>query len=390
MSGRRGPRGLAARFLLAQLLVVGASVLAAVLVASVLGPPLFHEHLMRADVAPLSSQLLHVDRAYRDAGLWTLGAGLVVALALAATVSWFLARRIRGSLRALADAASAVAAGRYGARVPSTGAGAEVDALAEAFNTMAARLDSTERTRRRLIADLAHEMRTPVSVLAVYRDALDDGVAAWDETTATVVSDQLARLTRLVEDMHDVSRAEEAGLVADPHAQPLGPIVRSAAEAHREAYAARGVDLEADVRRDAAVVGDRDRLGQVLDNLLTNALRHTPAGGRVRLTVDDAGPCTVAVSVADTGDGIPAEQLPHVFERFYRGDTARDRDHGGSGVGLAISRALAEAHGGTLTARSDGPGRGAVFTLALPTAPGSPGGRGPTQTPFPPPQEDIP
>lgn len=390
MTGPHPPRGLAARFFLAQLLVVTASVLAAVLVASILGPPLFHEHLLRADVAPQSSQLLHVDRAYRDAGLWTLGAGLLVALALATVVSWFFARRIRDSLRALTRAAAAVANGRYGARVPATGAGAEVDALAEAFNTMAARLDSTERTRRQLIADLAHEMRTPVSVLAVYRDALDDGVTAWDESTAAVVTDQLARLTRLVQDMHDVSRAEEGGLEPDPEPRLVGALVHSAAEAHREAFTARGVDLATEIRRDAPVVVDRDRLGQVLDNLLTNALGHTPAGGRVLLAVDHDGAGTVSVSVTDTGDGIPADQLPQVFERFYRGDSARNRDHGGSGVGLAISRALAEAHGGTLTARSEGPGHGAVFTLTLPAAPDSCGSRRPPPSPSPTPQEDTP
>src|SRR5699024_1899284 len=135
------------RFFLAQLLVVATSILAAVLVASLIGPPLFHDHLMRADVDPEASQVLHVEKAYRDANLWTLGAGLLTALALATAVAWYLARRIQGSLDALTRAASAVANGRYGTRVPSTGAGTEVDAVARAFNTMAERLEGTERTR---------------------------------------------------------------------------------------------------------------------------------------------------------------------------------------------------------------------------------------------------
>lgn len=129
--------------------------------------------------------------------------------------------------------------------------------------------------------------------------------------------------------------------------------MRAAAEAYREAYAAKGVALNIDVDETAGnVAADRQRMGQVLGNLLSNALRHTPAGGQVTLSANRQGPGRVAIRVTDTGDGISPEQLPHLFERFYRGDTARDRDHGGSGIGLTISKALTEAHGGHLTATS--------------------------------------
>jgi two-component system sensor histidine kinase BaeS len=371
MSRPHRSRGLAARFFLAQLLVVTASILSAVLVALIIGPPVFHEHLLRADVAPDPSQVLHVENAYRDANLWALGAGLATALTLATAVAWFFARRIRRPLDALTSAAASMATGRYSTRVPATGAGAEVDAVSAAFNTMAEQLDGTERTRRRLISDLAHEMRTPVSVLTVYLDALHDGVTEWNAATGTVMADQLARLARLIEDMHEVSRAEEGHLELDPARQGIAPLAHAAAEAHREAFIAKGVDLVVEVRHESFVIADRDRIGQVLDNLLTNALRHTPAGGRVVLSTDLDSTGRANISVADTGDGIDPEQLPHVFERFYRGDSARNRDHGGSGVGLAISRALVEAHGGALTARSDGTGRGAVFTLTLSLSPDS-------------------
>ena len=259
-----------------------------------------------------------------------------------------------------------MASGHYGTRVPATGAGIEVDAVAEAFNTMAERLDGTEQTRRRLLADLAHEMRTPVSVLTIYLDALHDGVTAWDQTTATVMTDQLARLTRLVEDMHDVSRAEEGRLDLDCTDETLDQLFQATTETHHEAFAAQGVQLILQVRQDSTVRVDRQRIGQILDNLLTNALRHTPTGGTVTLSADRAPTGQARVTVTDTGEGITAEQLGQVFERFYRGDSARDRDHGGSGVGLAIARALAEAHGGTLTAASIGGGHGATFTLCLP------------------------
>jgi two-component system sensor histidine kinase BaeS len=368
MTRRRHPRGLASRFFLAQAIVVAASILAAVAVASLAGPAIFHEHLIMAGHAENSPELLHVERAYRDAGLIVLGVALGTAVICAAAVTWLFTRRLRRPLAALTEAARGMSRGRYDTRVPALGAGVEVDAVAASFNTMAERLERTEELRRRMLSDLAHEMRTPISVLTVYCEALQDGVAQWDEATGELVTDQLGRLTRLVEDIHDVSRAEEGRIDLDRASQPAGDLARSAAETHREAYAAKGVRLVLDVDDDAGVVDvDRQRMGQVLGNLLTNALRHTPPGGQVSLGVARRGPGQVAVTVADTGDGIAAEHLPRVFERFWRGDSARDRDHGGSGIGLTISRALVEAHGGTLTVTSPGPGAGTAFTVELPS-----------------------
>ena len=367
MTRQRHPRGLASRFFLAQAIVVAAGILAAVAVASLAGPAIFHEHLIMAGHAENSPELLHVERAYRDAGLIVLGVALGTAVICAAAVTWLFTRRLRRPLAALTEAARGVSRGRYDTRVPALGAGVEVDAVAASFNTMAERLERTEELRRRMLSDLAHEMRTPISVLTVYCEALQDGVAQWDEATGELVTDQLGRLTRLVEDIHDVSRAEEGRIDLDRASQPAGDLARSAAEAHREAYAAKGVRLVLDVDDDAGVVDvDRQRMGQVLGNLLTNALRHTPPGGQVSLGVVRRGPGQVAVTVADTGDGIAAEHLSRVFERFWRGDSARDRDHGGSGIGLTISRALVEAHGGTLNVSSSGPGAGTVFTVELP------------------------
>ena len=364
----RRPRGLVSRFLLAQLLVVAASLLAAVVVASLAGPAIFHEHLIMAGHPENSPELLHVEQAYRDTNLITLGVALGTALVCALLVSAWCSRRIRGPLERLTEAAQGMAHGRYDTRVPALGAGVEVDAVAASFNTMAERLERTEELRRRMLSDLAHEMRTPISVLTVYCEALQDGVTHWDETTSELMSEQLARLTRLVDDINDVSRAEEGRIDLDRASQPAGDLARSAAEAHREAYAAKGVRLVLDVDDDAGVVDvDRQRMGQVLGNLLTNALRHTPPGGQVSLGVVRRGPGQVAVTVADTGDGIAAEHLSRVFERFWRGDSARDRDHGGSGIGLTISRALVEAHGGTLTVTSPGPGAGTAFTVELPS-----------------------
>nr|WP_156270748.1 HAMP domain-containing sensor histidine kinase [Kocuria sediminis] len=358
---------MASRFFLAQVIVVAASILAAVVVASLVGPPIFHEHLIMAGHAENSPELFHVEQAYRDTNLIILGAALGTAAVCAAAVTWFFTRRLQRPLGALTAAAQGMARGRYDTRVPALGAGAEVEAVATAFNTMATRLQRTEDTRRRMLSDLAHEMRTPISVLAIYCEALQDGVAHWDEATGALMTDQLARLTRLVEDIHDVSRAEEGRIELDRTPQPVEELLRTAAETHREAYAAKGVTLLLHVGDSAGVVEvDRQRIGQVLGNLLTNALRHTPPGGTVTVSATTHGPHRLALVVADTGDGIAAEHLPQVFERFWRGDTARDRDHGGSGIGLTISRALVEAHGGTLSVTSSGPGAGSVFTVELP------------------------
>lgn len=369
MTGRRRYRGLAARFFLAQLLVVAVSILAAVVVASLAGPALFHEHLERAGADHEPDQVLHVEQAYRDTNFWTLGVALATALVCCLVLTWYVARRIQNPIHTLTHAATAMARGNYDTRVPAMGAGTEVEDLAASFNTMAERLERTEDTRRRMLSDLAHEMRTPLSVITVYFEALQDGVSRWDGTTGELMGEQLARLTRLVEDINDVSRAEEGRIELDRTDESAAELLQAAAEVHRETYASKGVTLVLNsVPNVATVAVDRQRMGQVLGNLLTNALRHTPAGGRVTLEARQA-PAGITLSVSDTGEGIAPQHLPHIFERFYRGDTARDRDHGGSGVGLAISWALIQAHGGSLTATSAGPGGGATFTIQLPTRP---------------------
>nr|WP_221243435.1 HAMP domain-containing sensor histidine kinase [Micrococcus sp. TA1] len=377
---------MAARFFLAQLLVVAASVLAAVVAASLAGPPLFHEHLAQAGAGHDAAQVLHVEQAYRATNFWTLGVALATALICCLVLTWYVARRIQTPIHALTQAAQAMAGGRYDTRVPAMGAGTEVEDLAGSFNTMAERLERIEDTRRRMLSDLAHELRTPVSVLTVYHEALQDGVSHWDEPTGELMGEQLARLTRLVEDINDVSRAEEGRIELNRTVEPVAGLLHAAAEAHREAYTAKGVTLALDADPGLAVDVDRQRMGQVLGNLLTNALRHTPAGGRVSLQARQ-GPSGVRLRVTDTGEGISPEHLPHIFERFYRGDTARDRDHGGSGVGLAISRALVQAHGGSLTATSTGPGTGATFTIDLPSDHSA---RSSSAKPCPPPLEGYP
>ncbi|MFV0458336.1 MAG: sensor histidine kinase [Actinomycetales bacterium] len=381
-SGSSGP-SLTTRLMLAQGIVVAAGIVTAAVVAAIVGPALFHEHLSEAGQTT-GSEVVHIEEAYVSANSIALSAALVIALTAAGVVTWYLARRMTRPLAHLAEVARRVSHGDYTARAPQLGAGPEIDELAASFNEVASRLQTIEDTRRRLLADLAHEMRTPLSTISAYLDGLDDELTTWTPQTSKVLRDQATRLLRLSQDLAEVSLAEEGRLDLDVAAVPIEELVRAAAQGVRPSYTAKGVTLLTPTHRSAGdrsglrVWVDRERILQVLANLLTNALRHTPSGGTVTV-ITAPGPSGagqsrqvlggsnwVTVTVADTGEGIAAEQLPHIFERFYRGDTARDRDQAGSGIGLTIARSLANAHGGRLTAHSDGAGHGATLTLTLP------------------------
>ncbi len=366
--GRDRRHSLATRLFLAQTLVavVGAATLW--LVASAAGPAIFHSHLARVVGHVDTTTNRHVEEAYRSASAASAGVALAASLAAALVISGYVTRRIAGPVVRLAAATSDVANGHYEIRVATPAIGIEFAILCASFNSMADRLQSVEITRRRLLADLGHEMRTPVATLDGYLEGIEDGVVSVDGDTLVMLRAQTARLARLAEDISAVSRAEEHQLDLNPQPVAAAQFICAAVEAFTERYAARAVRLTTDVRSDLPLVRvDSDRIGQVLTNLLDNALRHTPPGGTVTVSghaADDGS--TVDVAVTDSGAGIPAQHLPHVFERFYRVDRARDRTHGGSGIGLTIGKALVEAHGGTVTAASAGPGHGASFTMTLP------------------------
>ncbi|RPF28227.1 histidine kinase [Georgenia muralis] len=359
--------GLAARLLAATMAVVLVAAGTAWAVAIAIGPAVFHDHMVDTGLSDPAG-VEHAERAFRTASAVSLGLALVTALAAAVAVSLFLSRRVTRSLRLATMASKRVAAGDHSVRMPHLGMGREFDDMGAAFNTMAAELSAVEASRTRMLGDLAHEMRTPVATLDGYLEAIMDGVERADEKTLTMLRTQVGRLARLAEDVALVTTAEEGRLGMRREPVEVAALVRSAAELAAARFAARGVDLDTKIdgaATGAVVVADRDRLGQVLTNLLDNALRHTPHGGSVRLLARQDGSAVVIV-VSDSGEGIPDEHLPHLFERFYRVDTARDRAHGGSGVGLAIVRAIVQAHDGAVTATSDGPGTGSTFTVTLP------------------------
>ena len=362
---RRG--GIAARLMVAMVLVVVSAALAAWLVAAAVGPGLFHRHMAEAETSP-GTALEHAEQAFASASAVTLAVALSASAITALAVSLVLARRVGASLGSMATAAGEVAAGRAGVRLDPPRIGAEFDDLAGAFNAMSARLDQDEELRRRLMSDVAHELRTPVATISAYVDALEDGVQQLTPQTAEVLRAQAARLTRLATDLAAVTQAESGELRLDRRPVPAAVLVEAALSAAAPRADGAGVLLlaAADAAAPPGLV-DPERLGQVLGNLLDNAIRHTPPGGTVTVSAaaDGAG---LRLAVADTGEGIAAEHLPHVFERFYRADTARDREHGGSGIGLAIARALVEAHGGAIRAESAGPSRGSRFVIDLPSA----------------------
>jgi signal transduction histidine kinase len=353
--------------LVAQGLVLIAGAATTWLVATAIGPDVFHQHLMRAHVHHTAAETAHVERAFNAALLISIAIALAAAALAALAVSWYLSHRVQRSIAQVAVAASEIATGRYGARVPDPGLGAEFGALASTYNTLAERLEATESTRRRMLADLAHEMRTPLATIDAHLEAVDDGVRELDQNTLGIIRASTQRLRRLAEDITAVSRAEEGNLHISPQPVAADTLARTAADAARDLYAAKGVRLGVALEQAGLVRVDPDRMAQVLSNLLDNALRHTSSGGQVTLSCQHLGPW-VELTVADTGAGIDAEHLAHVFDRFYRIDSARDRSRGGSGIGLSIAKALVEAHGGSIAADSRGPGHGSTFTVRIPRA----------------------
>jgi signal transduction histidine kinase len=362
---RRGWRrryGIRLRLLIANSVIVLTGVATTIVVSAIIGPPMFRR-LMSPGEPRLPGH--PYEHAFREATRLSVAIALGVSALAALTLSWYLSRRLHRSATELSDAATSVANGRYDIRVSPPRLGKEFDAIADAFNTMAERLKEVETTRRRLLGDLAHEIRTPVAVLEAYMEALEDDVQSLDRETIGMLREQTRRLVRLTADVNALTTAEQGTSIAAQWVSPEA-LISTAVAAFASRYSARAAVLTSHVPNDLPKVwADPERLGQVLGNLLDNALRHTPPRGHVDVAATAAHD-VLTITVSDTGDGIAAEHLPYLFERFYRVDVARDRAHGGAGIGLSIAKALVEAHRGQIAVHSDGPGTGAAFTITLP------------------------
>ncbi|MEJ8855315.1 ATP-binding protein [Variovorax robiniae] len=324
-------------------------------------------------LAPLEGLKSEADRAFvaRQSGIVMLTglAGLVLALAL----SWLLARRWFSPIDALTQAASDVASGRAVTRVPVHGTD-ELALLGRTFNDMAARLDTIEASRRAWLADVAHELRTPLAAMRAEIEALQDGVRSFDDRTALRLHRQVMRLGQLVDDLRSSMREPQD--LAPPTRAAAYPLVllMEAVGMTRERFAQCGIALDASgvqavgARAQPLVDGDARRLHQVFMNLLENTLAYTESGGQLHLDarVDDTpdGPRLV-LRFDDSAPGVAPDELPRLFERLFRGDTSRNRATGGSGLGLSICRATVEAHGGTIDAFAS-PLGGVRIVLALP------------------------
>jgi len=276
-----------------------------------------------------------------------------------------MSRRLIAPLEKLVAGTQAIGERDLSYRVPMQGS-QEIRTLAESFNNMAAALQTAEAQRQNLLADVAHELRTPLTVLQGNLRAILDDVYTLDKAEVARLYDQTRHLISLVNDLHELAQAEARQLPLLLQPTNVSQLVQTSADIIEPVAEIEGIILQVAVPPAPVIVqADRARLTQVLQNLLTNALRHTSEGGRINLQVKTVDSEAV-VTVQDNGDGIAAEHLAHVFDRFYRADRARDRDSGGAGLGLAIVRALVEAHGGWVEASSPGIGRGSTFLLHLP------------------------
>lgn len=302
--------------------------------------------------------LSRITRAALSAGLIAGGVALLLALLLAYT--------LLRPVRELTQAAAHLARGDLSQRVHVRGDD-ELARLGHTFNHMADSLQTAERSRRAMTADIAHELRNPLAVQRANLEALQDGIYPMTPENLQPVIDQNLLLARLVDDLRTLALAESGQLVLERRPADFAGLVKRVAERFDPTARSARVEIQTHVDRDIArlqPVIDPDRVEQIIANLISNAMRYTPEGGRITLVVSREG-SFARLDLHDTGPGIPEEALPFIFERFYRADRSRSRQEGGSGLGLAIARQFAEAHGGRLTATNH-PQGGAVFTLLLP------------------------
>ena len=288
------------------------------------------------------------------------------ALAAAVIVSLFVSRRIVEPLQELSFTSQRLARGYYHERT-SIRSDDELADLSHSINQLAAALEQTEQRRLALLADVAHELRTPLTTIEGYMEGLIDGVIKPEDRIFAMIQHEAVRLKWLIEELALLSRAEAGQLRVAPRPIGLSAVFEHVVAQFLPQFSAKKVQLAVKLPPDLPeVVADPDRIEQIMINLLSNALRYTPSGGAVTVFAD-LHDFFVQIGVRDTGIGIAAEHLPHIFERFYRIDKSRARHSGGTGIGLTIARHLVYAQGGEIWVESDGPGHGATFFVTLPT-----------------------
>lgn len=350
-------------------IVVGGVTLA--LAVESVTPTAFNRHMLGMQQMMMGGQMgmqpmvTDLFTNFRTAVTEALLVATAAAMVSAVVVSLFVSRRVVSPIRQMTAASRYIAEGHYHERVQVVSED-ELGQLALSFNQMAASLDQTEAMRRELIANVAHELRTPLSTIKGYMEGLMDGVLPADSGTYQQIHREADRLQRLVNDLQELNRVEAGAYDLESQPVAIVDLAQRMAARLRPQFAEKGVALVLDLPSDLPpVLADEDRLSQVFLNLVGNALQYTLPGGEVRIAVEKDG-STVQTTICDSGIGIAAEHLPYLFTRFYRVDKSRSRVGGGSGIGLTIVKHLVEAHGGRVWAESQGIGQGSTFGFTLP------------------------
>ena len=317
--------------------------------------------MVSASVPPLGPlEESYLNRTNR-ASLYAAAGSTLLALFLGI----ILARTLTHPLRDMTAAIRAMAKGDL-KQVVKVSSSDELGELAAAFNHMSADLDTLTRSRRQMTADIAHDLRTPLTVIGGYIESMRDGVLKPTQERLGIVGGEVQHLQRLVNDLGTLAQAEGGEMRLNREALSPVSLLRTMAKTYQPLAEKQGIAVAVDAAESLPRIdADPDRLTQVFGNLVTNALRHTPNGGTITFRAEAAGKA-VSLMVSDTGEGIAPEDLPRVFDRFYRGDKARTT-HGESGLGLAIAKSIVEMHGGTIAAESQS-GQGTTMRVTLPVA----------------------
>ncbi len=318
-------------------------------------------------IAELPDEVVAQLREFFFEEVWQQVVQFLVITAVIGTIAGvILSRSLTKPLQTLAKAAKAIGERDLSQRVAVKNGSDEVKAVAVAFNEMAEQLENAESLRSNLLADVAHELRTPVTVIQGNLQAILDDVYPLEKEEVARLYDQTRQLTRLINDLRELAQAEAHRLPLDLGAVDVVQWVKETAVPFRPLVEAENINLRIELLGKLPVIqADKARLTQSLQNLLHNALRHTPADGTITVQAEQIEEDLI-LKVSDTGEGIAVQHLPHVFDRFYRIDGARSRDTGGTGLGLAVVEAIVEGHNGRITVHSDGLGQGTTFTIQLP------------------------
>lgn len=369
-------RHLGIKFFISYFVVICMGIFVLVTAAQFTVPNAFDRHMaemtavMGAEASELEDDLYtNFQNAFRESLLFSSLAAFLSAI----VVSVFVTRQVVAPIRRIRKASQYIAEGHYDERVhlpenlPRREMD-ELDQLAESFNQMTNRLEGAESLRKQLIGDIAHELRTPLTTIKGYLEGLIDGVLPANEDSFHQIYQEAERLQLLVDDLQDLNRVESGAYQLNPQPVDLTAVIGITKNRLARQFAEKGVELTNRISSELPLVlGDKDRLNQVFTNLIGNALQYTPTGGKVELQAQKIGRM-IEIRISDTGIGITADDLTHVFTRFYRVDKSRSRAGGGSGIGLTIAKHLVESHGGKIWAESPGLGQGSTFIVNLPLA----------------------